>query len=450
MENLTCFQAYDIRGIVPDELDASLAEKIGMAFVDVLETVQVVVGKDARLESDGLVEALISGLLKRGAKVIDIGLCGTEEVYFYTTYTKSCGGIMVTASHNPKGYNGMKMVGLGSIPISYGNGLEQIKKRVCELDTLVSTKMSGERIEYKDKSAYISYILDYSGVRSSALKILANAGNGSAGPVIKLLGEVTGMNIKHINSEPDGNFPGGVPNPMLKEQQVVTSNAVIETEADIGIAWDGDFDRCFFFDEGGRFIDGYYIVGLLAQYMLQRYNGGKIVYDTRLVWNTEEVIASSGGVGLKSRSGHAFIKELMRKENALYGGESSGHYYFRDFMYCDSGMIPWLLVLRIMSESGKTLGQLVDSMMQRYPCSGEINYKVKDFDAAIHAIKERFKDRATREERIDGLSIDCSGFRFNIRKSNTEPLIRLNIEAKDNPGIVLACAQEIESVIYSI
>lgn len=452
MANLDAFKSYDIRGRVPDELDENLAYKIGQAYAAEFSPRQVAVGYDIRLESPGLADALRKGLLASGVNVLDIGLCGTEEIYFASFAREAAGvdgGIMVTASHNPKGYNGMKFVGRGAQPISSDNGLWSMRDAIIA-DNLPSTSKQGTREEDTDKSAYIAHLLSYVDIDAlKPLKIVADPGNGSAGPVIEQLATHLPFELTIINERPDGNFPNGVPNPLLPTMRAATSAAVIAEGADLGIAWDGDFDRCFFFDDKGNFIEGYYIVGLLAQTLLSKTPGAKIVHDPRLIWNTIEQVQNAGGEPVLCKTGHAFIKQQMRKSDALYGGEMSAHHYFRDFGYCDSGMIPWLLIAQLISVSGKSIAELVKERITAFPCSGEINYKVADADAAISRVNAHFASANPTIDHTDGLSLAFDDWRFNIRTSNTEPLLRLNIETRGNADALAGHVQTLEELINS-
>jgi len=445
--SISCFKAYDIRGKVPEELNDALAYNIGRAFVSELGTKTVAVGYDIRLESEGLAEALKQGLLDSGADVIDIGLCGTEEVYFATFYRELDGGIMITASHNPKGYNGMKLVGTGSRPISGDTGLKAIEARV-EAENFIAKTQPGNETFINDKSDYITHLLRYVDLKAlKPLKLVMDAGNGSAGAVIRQIAEQLPFECVFVNDSPDGNFPNGVPNPLLPEMRSITAQAVKDHDSDFGIAWDGDFDRCFLFDEQGEFIEGYYLVGLLAETLLLKNPGQKIIHDPRLTWNTIDQVKLAGGVPVQSKTGHAFIKERMRLEDAVYGGEMSAHHYFKDFAYCDSGMIPWLLIAELVSKTGKTLSQLVKERMAAYPCSGEINYKVDDVPSVLERIMHHFAGEHPEEDRTDGLSLDFGLWRMNIRASNTEPLLRLNVESKADAELVWLKVAEIEGLI---
>ena len=427
--DLSCFKAYDLRGRVPDQLDPELANLIGRAYVDVTGAKNVVVGYDIRLSSPDIAEALRAGLIAAGADVFDIGLCGTEQVYFATSHYGMDGGIMVTASHNPKDHNGMKMVGPESRPISSDNGLNDIRDRV--LQPFTDAPLRGRRESLAVAAAYVDHLLGYVDVATlKPMKIVVNAGNGGAGLVIDDLEPLLPFSFIKVHHQPDGNFPNGVPNPILKENQAVTADAVVEHQAAMGIAWDGDYDRCFFFDENGRFIEGYYIVGLLADQFLRKAGGGKIIHDPRLTWNTIDLAQAAGGKAIESKTGHAFIKQRMRDEDALYGGEMSAHHYFRDFAYCDSGMIPWLLVAERLCQSGQTLSSLIDARIEAYPASGEINRTIDDPRKVIAAIEAKYSIGAKSVSHVDGVSIEFDDWRFNLRMSNTEPVVRLNVESR--------------------
>lgn len=443
-----CFKAYDIRGQVPLDLNADIAYRIGRAFVSHLHSRAVVVGQDMRLESPALADALIKGLTEAGADVIDIGLCGTEEVYFATSHFKVDGGIMITASHNPKGYNGMKLVSAGSRPVSGDTGLNDIRKRAESGDLGDKAEVVGQVRHAFDKQDYIEHLLTYVDLSSlKPLKILADSGNGVAGPVIAELIKRLPFDWTVINAEPDGNFPNGVPNPLLPENRELTREALLANGCDLGLAWDGDFDRCFFFDATGRFIEGYYLVGLLAEMLLKQTPGSKIIHDPRLTWNTIEQVKAAGGIPVLCKTGHAFIKERMRLEDAIYGGEMSAHHYFREFAYCDSGMIPWLLVTALMSDTGKTLAELVDERIDAYPCSGELNFKVEDVKSTLEAITDYYSALNPIRDMTDGLSFDFGTWRFNLRGSNTEPLLRLNVETRRDVELLQQCTKELTNLI---
>ena len=443
-----CFKAYEIRGRVPDELNEPLAAGIGRAMSGQLDAGPVVLGRDVRLSSPALQAALAHGFRTSGREVIDIGLCGTEEVYFQTAHLGAAGGVMVTASHNPMDYNGMKLVREGARPISGDSGLFAIRDAALAGAALADAPLASQRA-MPDKSAYVQHLLGY--VDSAALrplKIVVNAGNGGAGLVVDALAPHLPFDFVRVQHEPDGTFPHGIPNPLLPDSRAATADAVRAHAADLGIAWDGDFDRCFFFDADGRFIEGYYLVGLLAQALLARAPAGsRVIHDPRLTWNTIEMVREAGGVPVLSKTGHAFIKERMRAEDAIYGGEMSAHHYFRDFAYCDSGMIPWLLIAGLMSSTGRTLADLVEARMQRFPCSGEVNFTVADAPAAIERVLARYATLSPALDRTDGLSADFGEWRFNLRSSNTEPLVRLNIESRGNPGLVEERLGEISAML---
>ncbi|WP_414606456.1 phosphomannomutase [Stenotrophomonas pavanii] len=444
---LPAFKAYDIRGRVPEELNEDLARRIGVALATQLAPGPVVLGHDVRLTSPALQDALAAGLRGVGREVIDIGLCGTEEVYFQTDHLGAAGGVMVTASHNPMDYNGMKLVKENARPISSDTGLFAISDAVAA-DTGSAQPPRAAQSAQHDKSAYIQHLLSYVDAgKLRPLKLVVNAGNGGAGAIVDLLAPHLPFEFIRICHEPDGRFPNGIPNPLLPENRAATAEAVREHGADFGIAWDGDFDRCFFFDHTGRFIEGYYLVGLLAKAILARQPGGKVVHDPRLVWNTVEMVEAAGGVPVLCKSGHAFIKEKMRAEDAVYGGEMSAHHYFREFAYADSGMIPWLLIAQLVSESGRSLADWVEDRMAAYPCSGEINFKVSDAKAAVARVMEHFAAQAPALDYTDGISADFGDWRFNLRSSNTEPLLRLNVEARGDAALMQARTDEISHLL---
>ncbi|WP_459047887.1 phosphohexomutase domain-containing protein [Stenotrophomonas sp. PSU_St99] len=444
---LPAFKAYDIRGRVPEELNEDLARRIGVALAAQLAPGPVVLGHDVRLTSPALQDALAAGLRGTGREVIDIGLCGTEEVYFQTDHLGAAGGVMVTASHNPMDYNGMKLVKENARPISSDTGLFAISDAVATDTSEAQPPRAGQAAQH-DKGAYIQHLLGYvDASKLKPLKLVVNAGNGGAGAIVDLLAPHLPFEFIRICHEPDGSFPNGIPNPLLPENRAATADAVREHGADFGIAWDGDFDRCFFFDHSGRFIEGYYLVGLLAKAILARHPGGKIVHDPRLVWNTVDMVEQAGGVAVQCKSGHAFIKEKMRAEDAVYGGEMSAHHYFREFAYADSGMIPWLLIAQLVSESGRSLADWVEDRMAAYPCSGEINFKVADAKAAVARVMEHFAAQSPTLDHTDGISADFGDWRFNLRSSNTEPLLRLNVEARGDAALMQARTDDISRLI---
>ncbi len=456
MTQLTCFKAYDIRGKLGTELNEDIAYKIGRAYGQIYQPQTVVVGCDIRLSSEDLKQATIRGLNDAGVNVLDLGMTGTEEVYFGTFHLDVQGGIEITASHNPMDYNGMKLVRENSRPISADTGLKEIQA-LAESGEFTKTTVKGSTEKYNILPEFIEHLMTYiDPAKIIPLKLVVNAGNGAAGHVIDAIeGKFKTLNVPveliKIHHEADGTFPNGIPNPLLVENRDSTRNAVLEHGADMGLAWDGDFDRCFLFDEKGQFIEGYYIVGLLAQAFLLKQSGEKIVHDPRLVWNTLDIAEQYKGETVQSKSGHAFIKQVMREHNAIYGGEMSAHHYFRDFAYCDSGMIPWLLAISVLSETGQSLSSLVEDMIAKFPCSGEINFKVADTQVTIQKIFDHFADQNPVIDQTDGVSLDFGIWRLNVRASNTEPLLRLNIEsdASKNPEPIQVYVDQLTQLIQA-
>ncbi|ART80941.1 phosphohexomutase domain-containing protein [Oceanisphaera avium] len=441
MSKLSCFKAYDIRGRLGDELNEDIAYRIGRAYGEIIKPKNVVVGGDVRLTSESLKSAVAKGLMDAGADVLDLGLAGTEEVYFATSHLKLDGGIEVTASHNPIDYNGMKLVREDSKPISGDTGLGEIEQLAISQDWPESS-VQGSLKQIDLKQEYAKHIVSYVDTNNlKPLKLVVNSGNGTAGPALDAIAkELDALGVKfefiRVHHQADGTFPNGIPNPLLPENRAATRDAVLEHNADMGIAWDGDFDRCFLFDEQGEFIEGYYIVGLLAEAFLRKEPGAKIIHDPRLVWNTTDIVESNGGLPIQSKTGHAFIKERMRGEDAIYGGEMSAHHYFRDFFYCDSGMIPWLLVAELISTTGKSLSQLMAERMAAFPSSGEINSTIAEPAKAIERVLARYQAQALNVDNTDGISLDMGEWRFNLRSSNTEPVVRLNVESRGDVALV--------------
>lgn len=442
-EPIRCFKAYDVRGRVPEELDEAIAYRIARAYAEFIGAREVCLGRDVRNSSIAIADAVAGGLMDAGVRVRDLGLCGTEETYFATFDGGLDGGVMITASHNPADYNGLKFVRQQAHPLSADTGLIEIRRR-AEAGTFVTSPTPGERIEAGDKSAYLDHLLGYvDPARLKPLKLVVNAGNGCAGSVGEKLAERLPFEFVKLDFEPDGNFPHGVPNPMLEANRQRTAERVRAVGADLGIAWDGDFDRCFFFDETGAFIEGYYIVGLLAEVFLRRYPGAKILHDPRLTWNTIDIVTRHGGTPVVVKSGHAFMKEKMRTAGCVYGGEMSAHYYFERFGYCDSGMIPWLLVASLMSTTGRTLAEMVHEREVLYPVSGEINRRVEDVPGVLQVVERHYASRKPKIERFDGLSMEFERWRFNLRPSNTEPLLRLNVESRGDRELMLRRTDEL-------
>jgi phosphomannomutase len=449
LKSITCFKAYDLRGRIPNELNDDVAYRVARGYAQFLNPKRIVVGRDIRLSSTGLAEAVCRGLTDSGVEVDDMGVCGTEGVYFATFDGGYDGGIMITASHNPPDYNGMKFVREQSKPISGDNGLKEIRA-FAERGEFAAPPHPGVRRRIDVQAAYITHLLSYVDAgKLKPLKIVVNAGNGGAGLIVDALQPQLPFEFIKIHHQPDGHFPNGIPNPMLEQNRAPTVAAIRRHGADLGVAWDGDYDRCFFFDEHGAFIEGYYIVGLLASVLLRGSAGGKVVHDPRLTWNTLDVVKASGGVAVLSKSGHAFIKQRMREVDGVYGGEMSAHHYFKRFAYCDSGMIPWLIVAQILSESGQTLSSLVGERIGLYPVSGELNYRVPDAIATLAAIEARYAPEALVLDRTDGVSFEFADWRFNLRSSNTEPLIRLNVEARGSVKLMQAKTEELLGMLKS-
>ena len=460
---LPAFKAYDIRGRVPQELDEKAAERLGMAFAKVTGAKRVAVGYDIRLSSPSLAAAICRGLNAFGVEVTNIGLCGTEEVYYACGALGFDGGIMVTASHNPKEYNGIKMVLDGARPLCQENGLAEIRHLVTQdwdfakdIENL-HLETPGQTINQEIHDSFIEFVLnlvDLEAIKKADLTVAANCGNGGAGVIVKRLAEKLPIKLHIVNGEPDGNFPNGIPNPLLPENRQSTADAVIKYQADLGVAWDGDFDRCFFFDEKGQFIEGYYLVGLFAGRFLHKNPSATIIHDPRLYWNTQEIVLKDGGHPVISKTGHAFIKQAMRQYDSVYGGEMSAHQYFKDFFYCDGGILPWLMLMEYMGQRNQKLSQLIGNMMERYPVSGEINFCINCQPEIIFTeLKKRLRadyGTALAEDHLDGLSLEYKKFRLNLRASNTEPLLRLNIETRADKALVDTISQLVSNVVVEM
>jgi phosphomannomutase len=447
---ITCFKAYDVRGQIPGQLNTDIAYRIGNATAEFLKAEKVVIGRDIRLSSPEIADAVAKGLRQGGADVIDVGVGGTELVYFATQALGAHGGIMITASHNPADYNGMKFVREDSKPISADTGLADIR-RLAEKDERYEPRAWGSRTGHDIWPAYVEKLLSYVDVAAlQPFRVVVNAGNGGAGAVIDALEPHLPFEFVKVHHDADGTFPNGVPNPLLPENRDVTIDAIREHDADFAIAWDGDYDRCFLFDENGGFIEGYYIVGLLAISLLAKSPGEKIVHDPRLTWNTIAMVEEAGGVPVQSRSGHAFMKETMRREDAIYGGEMSAHHFFRDFAFSDSGMIPWLLVAEIMSRQGKPLSELVAERIAAFPASGEINREIPDVEKAFAAVRARYEGQANSVDETDGIGFDFDDWRFNLRASNTEPVVRLNVESRGDKALMERKTAEILELLDTL
>jgi phosphomannomutase len=453
MSDLHCFKSYDVRGRLGDELNPEIAYRIGRAFAVAMNARRVVLGRDCRASSAELMAAVADGLIAEGVLVLDLGLCGTEEMYHATTHFDADGGIEVTASHNPMDYNGMKMVGRGSAPLDPKRDFASIKA-IAEANAFGRPRTPG-RVEpaIGARSAYVETVLSFVDCAELPdLSILVNAGNGAAGPSFDAIADglvARGARLRFIrmNHDPDGSFPNGIPNPLLPENQPQTARAVTAHGADLAVAWDGDFDRCFLFDHSGNFIPGEYVVGLLAEAFLEKEPGATIVHDPRVVWNTQNVIEASGGRAVQAKTGHAFLKQALRDTGAVYGGEMSAHHYFRDFMACDSGMIPWLLIAELIGKRKASLAALVQDRMQAFPSSGEINFRLSDPMAAIDRVCQVYAAKALARDEMDGLSLAFDDWRFNLRSSNTEPLLRLNVETRRNPDRLARAVADLSALI---
>ena len=437
MSELTCFKAYDIRGEIGVNIDEGIAYRIGRAVAQHFSAKSVVIGFDARETSPAFAAAAARGAMDAGADVLDIGMAGTEEMYWAVTEFSACSGIEVTASHNPINYNGMKIVKSASQPLDDAADFQVIKALAIAQDWASPARM-GETRDVADaaREKYVDRVLGFVDMATLApLKIVINSGNGAAGPTVdaiidRLAAQGAPIEVVRVHHDPDSTFPNGIPNPLLPENHAATADVVLREGADMGVAFDGDFDRCFFFDGAGRFVPGEYVVGLLASIFLEKEAGAKIVHDPRVIWNTQDIVAHKGGVAIQSKTGHAFIKQTMRAERAIYGGEMSAHHYFRDFAYCDSGMIPWLLIAELVSRSERSLGDWVKDRFAAFPSSGEMNFEVDEAGKAIESVLGAYRADALSINETDGVSLAFDDWRFNLRRSNTEPLIRLNVEGK--------------------
>ncbi|MCV0379262.1 phosphomannomutase [Nitratireductor sp.] len=445
------FKAYDVRGRIPAEINVPFAYRFSQALKQSLNPGTVVIGHDMRMDSPALAEALTQGLLDSGVAVRPVGRCGTEEVYFHTAASGADAGLMVTASHNPPDYNGIKMVLKGAsaaTPDNAFNAIEEIMRSDAVLQPVADYAARGALHDPCDRDAYIERLLnEVAGQNLKPMKIVCHAGNGCAGPIIDLLEKHLPFTFIKIDHEPDPRLPNGVPNPLLPEKREKASRAVIEHGADLAIAWDGDFDRCFLYDHKGRFVEGYYLVGMIAQSLLAKNPGSTVLYDPRLTWNTIDVVESAGGVAKACRTGHAYFKQMMREENAIYGGEMSAHHYFRDFAYCDSGMLAWLNVVAELSASGTTLAERLEERIAAYPCSGEINFTVSDAAEVQARISDHYMPQNPEIESQDGLGMVFDDWRFNLRASNTEPLLRLNVETRGDKALLKAKVDELRGMI---
>jgi phosphomannomutase len=454
MQPLTCFKAYDVRGELGVDFDTDIAYRIGRSIAQHFRAKKIVIGRDARKTSPELAAAVAHGINDCGADVLDLGLCGSEEMYWAVTEIGACAGIEVTASHNPINYNGIKIVKSGSRPLDGIKDFEKIRI-LAESAAWNDGPIRGtiEDVGVEARAKYVNKCLGFVDVTAlKPLRIVVNCGNGAAGPTFDaiagaLINKLAPLEFIRVHHEPDHTFPNGIPNPLLPENHATTGDVVVNENADFGVAFDGDFDRCFLFDAHGKFVPGEYVVGLLASIFLEKENGGKIVHDPRVIWNTQDIVAENGGIAIQSKTGHSFIKQTMRAHGAVYGGEMSAHHYFRDFAYCDSGMIPWLLIAELISKTGVNLRDLIADRFEKFPSSGEMNFKVADADKTIKSVMTEYQSIAELDT-MDGVSLSFSGWRFNLRKSNTEPLVRLNVEIRGNAGALAEKVELLKSKIY--
>jgi phosphomannomutase len=439
------FKAYDVRGIYPDELDEDGAYAIARAYVEEFEPRRIAVGRDMRLSAPAMSAALIRGAAEAGADVVDLGLVGTEMVYFAVGELGLDGGIAVTASHNPKEYTGMKIVRRGALPVGGDSGLLDIRARATA-GARHETRPAGTVTEQDIWPQFVDRVLSFVDVDAvKPLRVVIDAANGMAGAMLPPVLERLPIDAVRCYFEPDGSFPNHEPNPLLPENREFIVQKVTAEHADLGVAFDGDADRCFFVDDSGEFVPGDFVTALLAQSILDKEPGGKILYDVRASWAVPETIRAAGGVPLVNRVGHAFFKHRMREEGAVFGGEVSGHYYFRDFSQADSGVIPFLLMLELLSKRGEKLSDVLRAYRDRYFITGELNTPVADVALKLQELKERFGAEG-KVSHLDGLSVDAEEWHMNVRPSNTEPLLRLNLEAL-SPGLMERKRDEVLEVI---
>jgi phosphomannomutase len=446
------FKTYDIRGRLGTDLTEAIAHRIARAFASVTGADAVVLARDCRESSPSLADAVAAGLVASGVRVLDLGMAGTEEIYFATAHLGAGGGICVTASHNPREYNGMKLVGRGAVPLPDAD-FARIRA-LTEAGGEPDRAPGGSREDRSAvRGAYVDHVASLVGANGiGPLRLVVNAGNGAAGPTLDALAEGLAargarLDLVRMHHQPDGSFPNGIPNPLLPENRPVTAKAVKAAGADMGVAFDGDFDRCFLFDGEGGFVDGEHVVALLAAAHLAREPGAAIIHDPRVIWAVEHAVRRGGGRSVLAPTGHVFLKAAMRREGAVYGGEMSAHHYFRGFMACDSGMIPWLMVAGLVSQGGRSLTDLVGAMRQDFPSSGEINFRVADVPAVVARVEAALAPMAQGIDRTDGLSLDFGGWRMNLRASNTEPLLRLNVEAQGDAGLVAEAVARVRALI---
>jgi phosphomannomutase len=448
---MSAFKTYDIRGRLGTELTETFAHRIARAYAAVTRAEAVVLARDCRESSPALADAVAAGLVASGVRVLDLGMAGTEEMYFASAHLGAGGGICVTASHNPREYNGMKLVGRGAVPLP---DADFARIRALTEDGGAFAAASGGAREDRSsvRAHYVAHVAGMVGEGIGPLRLVVNAGNGAAGPTLDALADGLAkrgarLDLVRMHHDPDGSFPNGIPNPLLPENRPVTAAAVKTANADFGVAFDGDFDRCFLFDGEGGFVDGEHVVALLAAAHLEAEPGAAIIHDARVIWAVQDAVRRSGGRSVLAPTGHVFLKAAMRREGAVYGGEMSAHHYFRGFMYCDSGMIPWLKVAELLSHRGRSLTEMVGAMRRDFPSSGEINFRVADLPAVVRRVAAELAPAAQGVDRTDGLSLDFGDWRMNLRASNTEPLLRLNVEARGSAGLVAEGVARVTALI---
>ena len=422
------FKAYDIRGVYPDTINAEVAYKIAQAYAKFLNPKTVVVARDVRLSGPEVLAAVKQGLMDHGVSVIDIGMVTTDTMYFGVVHTGADGGLMVTASHNPKEYNGMKLVRAKAGPISGDSGMYDIRE-IALSGYSYKAEAPGTQTNLDVFEPYLSKVMSVVEVtKIKPCKIVANLNFGAIGKNVRAAAERLGLEMVWLNAEPNGEFPKGRPDPLIPANRDETIALIKSSGADFGVAWDADADRCFFFDENGRFLSGYFTTAILAEYLIQRYGPGEILVDSKLNWATEELVKSLGGTTAVTKTGHSFYKEKMIQDQAIFGGEVSAHYFFKDFYFLDNGLIPFLLILEMYSQSGKRMSEIYQPLFDKYFAIEETNFKVKDVAEVVAAFKARYADGKLSE--LDGVSVEYPDWRFSVRGSNTEPIIRLNMEAR--------------------
>ncbi len=452
--NLTCFKEYDIRGELDVNFDGNICYRIGAGLPQVLRSGNFVLGWDARESSPALANSVAEGLKISGANVLDIGVSGTEEMYWAVNEFDACGGIQVTASHNPINFNGLKIVKSGAEPLDFSTEYQKLKTLV-ESNLFLQPTVLGVRrnVSRQARAAYVKKVLSFVEIaKIEPLTVVINSGHGAAGPTFDAISKELskrGCCIKFIcvQNKPDHTFPNGIPNPMLSDNHAATGQVVVKKRADFGVSFDGDFDRCAIFDEKGKYINGEYVIGLLVKYFLEQSPSARIVHDQRVIWNIEDIIKSGGGTAFVSETGHTNFKRKLRETDAIYGGEISHHHYFKDFARSDSGMIPWLIIAQVLSAAKKSLSDLVSACIEKFPSSGEHNFVVREPTVAIAAVAKHYEKYAINLDYSDGLSVSFKDWRFNIRQSKTESLLRLNVEGRGNAGIVATKLAEISKIL---